>query len=522
MSASQMLDAEFGVYADLLGAHAAEQPNKPALIIAETVVDYATLDVEADRVAVALQRDGFGIGDVGVICVDRISFEAVIAFLGILRAGGAVAPLPAWLAPADLLGMLADSDAAVAFVDVASGAKLRAGTSPPTARVVALDAAVDDAVSYHQWRGPRGVSPAPAKPAPTDPFNIIYSSGTTGRPKGIVLSQATRWAQLSPLGYANDSVALIALSLYSNMALLSVLPTLAYGGTVVLLPKFDSTQFLEMSQRWRATHTMMVPVQYRRILDHPDFGGYELSSYRVKFIAGAPSSPALLAEILQRWPGGLVQTYGLTEGGGATALVAHEFPDKLHTVGRPSSGSEILIIDDAGEPVAQGGVGEVVGRSPSMMTGYHHQAGLSRDIEWRASDGRVFLRSGDLGRFDVDGFLELVGRKKDMIISGGFNLYPSDLEAQLDEHPSVYECTVVGVESDRWGETPVAFVVPAAPIDRAELLEWFNSRVGKNQRLADLQLLDALPRNDNGKVVKRDLRARYEQRDVPAAGVAGR
>jgi acyl-CoA synthetase (AMP-forming)/AMP-acid ligase II len=160
--------------------------------------------------------------------------------------------------------------------------------------------------------------------------------------------------------------------------------------------------------------------------------------------------------------------------------------------------------------VPQGVIGEVVGRSQSMMSGYHHQTELSRDIEWRAPDGAVYLRSGDLGRFDADGFLELVGRKKDMIISGGFNLYPSDLEAKLASHPSVYDCSVVGVPSEQWGETPVAFVVPAAPIERSELLQWFNGRVGKNQRLADLQLLEALPRNDNGKVVKSDLRSWYD------------
>jgi acyl-CoA synthetase (AMP-forming)/AMP-acid ligase II len=504
MSAAQMLEADYGVYTNLLRAHAADQPRKAGLILGGQVLDYATLDDRVDRVAYALQRDGFGVGDVGVVCVDRIALDAVVSFLGILRAGGAVAPLPAWLAPDDLVGMLADSGAVVAFVDASSGERMHAGSTAPSTRVIPLG------TPFRQWLGSSGESPTPVHPAPADPFNIIYSSGTTGRPKGIVLSQATRWAQLSPLGYDNDSVTLIALSLYSNMALLSLLPTLAYGGTAVLLPKFDVAQFLELSQRWRATHTMMVPVQFRRILDRPKFDRYDLSSYRVKFIAGAPSPPALLAEILERWPGGLVQTYGLTEGGGATALVAHEFPDKLHTVGRPASGSEILIIDELGEPVPQGVIGEVVGRSQSMMSGYHHQTELSRDIEWRAPDGAVYLRSGDLGRFDADGFLELVGRKKDMIISGGFNLYPSDLEAKLASHPSVYDCSVVGVPSEQWGETPVAFVVPAAPIERSELLQWFNGRVGKNQRLADLQLLEALPRNDNGKVVKSDLRSWYD------------
>ena len=201
----------------------------------------------------------------------------------------------------------------------------------------------------------------------------------------------------------------------------------------------------------------------------------------------------------------------MTEGGGTCILHAHLHPDKLHTVGQPASTSDIRLIDEAGHEVAPGEAGEVVGHSPGMMTGYHGQPGKTREAEWFDATGKRFIRTGDVGRFDADGFLLLFDRKKDMIISGGFNIYPSDLEAVLREHPAVAEAAVVGVPSEAWGETPVAFIVkrPEGQTGTDELLQWFNARVGKTQRLAALQFIDELPRSAIGKVLKRELRERY-------------
>jgi acyl-CoA synthetase (AMP-forming)/AMP-acid ligase II len=198
----------------------------------------------------------------------------------------------------------------------------------------------------------------------------------------------------------------------------------------------------------------------------------------------------------------------MTEGGGTCILPAHEFPDKLHTVGRPAAGHDIRLIDDAGREVGLGAAGEVVGHSPGMMIGYHKRPDLTAEAEWFDPSGRRFIRTGDVGRFDADGFLTLLDRKKDMIISGGFNIYPSDLEAVLRGHAAVAEAAVVGVPSRRWGETPVAFVViqPGALVTAADLLAWVNERVGKTQRLAAVELSDALPRSAIGKVLKRELR----------------
>jgi acyl-CoA synthetase (AMP-forming)/AMP-acid ligase II len=246
-------------------------------------------------------------------------------------------------------------------------------------------------------------------------------------------------------------------------------------------------------------------------MERPDFDDYDLSSYRLKFSTSAPFAAELKADILKRWPGGLVEFYGMTEGGGTCALAAHEFPDKLHTVGRPMPGHDVRLIDEDGREVAQGQVGEVVGRSAGMMSGYHNRPDKTSEAEWWSPDGQRFIRTGDVGRFDEDGFLTLMDRKKDMIISGGFNIYPSDLEAELARHEAVLESAVVGVPSDRWGETPVAFVAlkPGVSASADEIKAWLNARVGKTQRLADLRLVGALPRSHIGKVLKRELRDAY-------------
>ena len=192
---------------------------------------------------------------------------------------------------------------------------------------------------------------------------------------------------------------------------------------------------------------MLVPVQYQRLMASPTFDRHDLSSFRFKFSTSAPFHAALKADVLARWPGGLVEYYGMTEGGGTCILAAHEHPTKLHTVGRPGPGSDIRLIDDAGRELPPGATGEVVGHSGGMMTGYHRKPEQTRAAEWFDATGKRFIRTGDVGRFDDDGFLVLMDRKKDMVISGGFNVYPSDLEAILRTHPAVADVAVVGVPS---------------------------------------------------------------------------
>ena len=497
----------------LVAEHARLRPNAPAVRAGDEALDYAGFDALIDRVSAALQRDGSGPGDVVALCAAS-SIAYVAVFVGALRAGLAVAPLAPGSTVAQLAGMALDAGARHVFIDADVAAAQVPW--PAAAQVLRLDESAGSAC-LASWLAPAGSRPATVAIDPAWPFNIIYSSGTTGTPKGIVQPHAMRWAHVQRAalsGYGSDTVTLVATPLYSNTTLVAVVPTLAHGGCLVLMPKFEAAAYLQLAQKHRITHGMLVPVQYQRLMARPDFDRFDLSSFRFKFCTSAPFHAELKADVLRRWPGALVEYYGMTEGGGTCILQAHLHPDKLHTVGQPAEGHDVRLIDEQGAEVPRkpGGAsvasGEVVGRSAGMMSGYHRQPAKTAEAEWHDAEGQRYIRTGDVGRFDEDGFLVLQDRRKDMVISGGFNIYPSDLEAVLRQHPAVAEAAVVGVPSQEWGETPVAFITlrPGATELAADICQWANSQVGKTQRLSAIRQLGELPRNAIGKVLKRELR----------------
>jgi acyl-CoA synthetase (AMP-forming)/AMP-acid ligase II len=502
-----MTSTDFVSLSDMVRKNAAERPDLVALIQDERRVSYCELDALMDRIAAALQRDGVGARDAIAICAGT-SIEYAALFCGALRAGVAVAPIAPSSLPEGIVGMAADCAAKLFFVD----ADVSAAVAPLAERITATTIALDG--GFDAWLAPVGAKPAPVEIDPEMVFNIIYSSGTTGVPKGILQSHKMRFGHIERavgMGYGPSAVTLLSTPLYSNTTLVSFFPTIGLGGTAVLMKKFDTGAFLELAQKHRATHTMLVPVQYTRLLARPDFDSYDLSSFVAKFCTSAPFSAALKTEVLKRWPGGLIELFGLTEGGGTCILPAHLFPNKLHTVGMPAPGHDIRIIDEDGVELPRGEIGEIVGASPMMMSGYHNRAEQTAASNWFAPDGKRFFRTGDIGRFDADGFLELMDRKKDMIISGGFNVYPSDLEAVLREHGDVADVAVIGAPSVEWGETPVAFVVSrGASAD--ELKAFANGKLGKTQRISAVVLTDELPRSHIGKVLKRELRDAYVAR----------
>jgi acyl-CoA synthetase (AMP-forming)/AMP-acid ligase II len=499
-----LLAQPFGTLPALLAHHAATRGTHPALVLDGQVLSFAQLQACVQQVAGALQRDGVRPGQAIAICA-ATSLAYVCTFLGAVQAGVTVAPLPPTATPAQLQALSANAGAVAVFVDADTAANWAYGP----VRCWSLDE-----LAWTEWLQGAAV-PSPVTRQPGEPFNIIYSSGTTGMPKGIVQSCGMRWAQLqrSPAnGFGPDAVTLLAIPLYSNLTLTYLFGAIGLGGTVVLMGKFDAGRYLTLAEEHRATHSVLVPVQFRRLMDHPNFDRTDLSLLRRRFCAGAPFVAELKAEVLRRWPGELTEYYGLTEGGGRTELQAHLHPDKLHTVGRVSAGNDIRLIDEEGHELPLTATGEIVGHSATMMNGYHGLPEATRETEWFDASGKRFIRTGDVGRFDADGFLVLMDRRKDMLISGGLNVYPSDLEEVLRQHPAVADVAVAGVPSARWGETPVAFVVPApgAQIDEDAVCSWANTRLGKAQRLAAVQFVDSLPRSEVGKVLKRQLREQLQ------------
>jgi long-chain acyl-CoA synthetase len=490
--------------------HAAERPRAPALTCGESRLDWPGFAASVERAAAAFARHGVSPGDrVAIVAAPSLAY--VMLFFGGVAAGACMVPMPNKSGARTLERLIADCGPRILIVDAAA-LEILADYRPDGAAVVSADAGAVGTIALEDFLAGAGHAPEP-QTSPDAPFNIIYSSGTTGTPKGIVHSSDMRLRQASRDTFmiGADSIMLLATPLYSNTTLLPLLATVFHGAHTVLMPKFDAEAYLHLAEAVRATHTMLVPVQYQRIVAHPRFDATDLSAFVLKQCTGAPLPVEVKRALITRWPGRFLEVYGLTEGGCTVILDAMAHPDKLATVGQPAPGTDIRIIDRRGNELRRGETGEIVGRSGLMMTGYYGRPDETEALLWRDRAGNVFFRSGDLGAFDQDGFLKIVGRKKDVVISGGFNVHASDLESVLLEHPAVREAAVIGIPSEAWGETPWAVVVlhDGRSADADEIRDWANARLDRMQRLAGVEVRPALPRSDIGKILKQELRAPY-------------
>nr|WP_324291984.1 class I adenylate-forming enzyme family protein [uncultured Erythrobacter sp.] len=494
----------FGSFPDILMEWSRIKGDDLALIDEKREVYWAELVGLVERLAARLVETGLQRGQ-SVAILGTSTVEYALVFLAAMRAGGVAAPLTTSASPEQLAGMAKDSGAVHLFIDAAKAAELGTDFMADLIRV--------PLESIDQWMAPPGTRAPAFALEPKDPFNIIYSSGTTGIPKGIVHSHQMRWRQfastgLSYLSAGIDVRSLASTPLYSNTTMVAFLPVLLAGGCVRVMGKFDCAKWLAFAQGDRTTITMLVPVQYQRLMDFERFDDFDLSSLKLKYCTSAPFSAELKREVLARMPGGLIEIYSMTEGGVVCLLACHEFPDKLHTVGRPAPGSELKVLDDEDREVPPGTPGNMIGRSLTMMSGYKNRPDKTAEAQWiDPVTGEAWMRMGDIGRVDAEGFVELVGRAKDMIISGGFNIYPSDLEAELCREPGVAEAAVVGMPSRKWGESPVGFVVlKDGAADPEAIMASVNARLGKTQRLAALHPIAEMPRSHIGKLLKTDLR----------------
>jgi len=508
---------EFKAKADalsLLADFAKKNPNKPALIQGDRTVSWRDMGSHVARVSNALIGMGIGKGD-RVALLSRNSIEYSEAFMGILGAGACAVPLPSLASGEALDLMLKDSATKILILSRAyleTIQEIETGLSVEAK--IAFDFDSQGWISYDSWIH-EADDTFPAVPlGAKDEFNLIYSSGTTGTPKGILHNHATRssmYMGMRAFGFDDKNINLVSTPIYSNTTITTWLPCLCAGGTNVIMAKFDARESLELIQRHKVTHAMFVPVQYDRIMRLKNYMQYDLSSMKFKFCTSAPFRAELKKQVVDRFPGELIEIYGMTEGGVTTMLFANHVPEKLDSVGKVVGGGEIKIIGQDGKELPPGSTGEIVGRHPNMMSGYLNRENETNKMLWRDAAGNLFFKSGDVGRLDEEGFLYLSDRKKDVIISGGLNIFATDLELVLLKHEAVHEAAVIGIPSQDWGETPLALVIleKGASVKPEFLCEWANAKLGKSQKISKIELRENLPKNEIGKTLKRELREPY-------------
>ncbi|MBB4660626.1 class I adenylate-forming enzyme family protein [Conexibacter arvalis] len=494
---------------------AEQHGDRTALICGSFTQTYAELHERGRRLVAVLRGLGVERGERVAVLADN-SPEALEIISGLATGGFVRATLYAHNSPGSNLYLLQLVDAAVLLVQRRHHDAIRhlLPQAPALRHVIVFDGETPaGALPYDRLLA--AADPAPEEPLPAlDELQLIrFSAGTTGKPKAIVHLVHQRSAialQMSRLlGPLDPSDRYVAAAPLSHATSLPVWPIMAAGGAVVLLRRFDAGDLLAAIGRERASITFGVPTMVDAVARHPDAATTDLGSLRAFVYGGAPMTPAVLTRGRAVFGDVFMQLYGQSEAGVPLTVLRpeeHVGADaaRLRSVGRAMQDTTITIVDDDLRPLPPGTVGEVAARSPGAMEGFWGDPDAT--AQRKLPDGTVLTH--DMGYLDEDGFLYLTDRKEEMIISGGFNIWPAELEAALADHPAVREVSVFGIPHERWGETPMAVVVlePGAEATEEELVTWSREQLGAVKRVTAVAFADDLPRTPIGKVLRRKAR----------------
>jgi fatty-acyl-CoA synthase len=491
-------------------------PARPCLTMNGSDLSYAEVQAFSYRFARALQRDGIAPGDkVGILSSnDPVAFSCVF---GISRAGAVWCPINPRNEAAENRQLLDAFDCACLIFhgNYAALVEQIVPQLPKLRLVVCLDLDHTLGPALTRWLG--DISDAPVAVTPPDDVAMIAGTGgTTGRPKGVMLSghNLEAMSAITLMSYPFEPrPTYLAVAPLTHAAGVLCFPIMTLGGRVVIMPKADLTAGLALIARYRVTHTFLPPTLIYMLLEHPDLPATDLSSLRCFWYGAAPISPAKLEEAILNIGPVMAQLFGQTEAPMmiSTLAPADHFAvdgsiarDRLASAGRPAPLVELGIIDDAGKQVPTGERGEIVVRGPLVMLGYYQDAEATREVSrfgWH--------HTGDIGYLDPDNFLYIVDRAKDMIITGGFNVYSVEVEQALLQHDAVLDCAVIGLPDEKWGERVTAVVQLRAGRSVAgdELRTFVKARIGSVKAPKHVETWPDLPRSKVGKVLKKEIRA---------------
>ena len=515
--------AEAGSFCDIVREHARLTGETAAFTFGDEVITFAEINEGSNKVANALVALGVGKGDrVAFIGKNHpLYFEAL---LGAAKIGAVMTPVNWRLAPPEVAYILDNCEARVVFVGEGFAdilAKVREQT-PRVEQVIGIDAPDHAGTDYRIWRDGFRADPVPANVGLEDDALQLYTSGTTGRPKGAVMTHGSILSSRDAVGSEGEmrgwqepvegDVTLLAMPCFHISGTGTGIGTLVAGTNSIVLPEYDPTKALDLIENYNISKIFLVPAAIQILLNHPRVSQVDFSRLKYVTYGASPIPLELMRQAMDVLGCGFVQMYGMTETSGTIVALDPEdhVPEgspRMRSVGTPLPGVEVKIIDETGAEVSAGTVGEIATRSSKNMSRYWNNPKATKET----IDPDGWLRTGDAGYLDEDGYLYIHDRVKDMIISGGENVYPAEVENALYAHPKIADVAVIGVPHEKWGEAVKACVVvkDGETLSEADIIAHAREHIAGYKCPKSVDFIEALPRNPSGKILRRELRAPY-------------